>query len=181
MAGAEFVLEPFPGSPASGGVRVTGTARRTGAALQIAWRLEAPDGAVAVPGLTSRPERRRGLWEQTCFEFFLRSPRREGYWEFNLSPSGHWNVFRFDGYRSGMADETAIGALASSVASAGGRCSASASIDTTALGLAAEPWLLAVSTVVGFPSGQVSYWALAHPGTEPDFHHPDGFTIRLDC
>ncbi|MBM3276071.1 MAG: hypothetical protein FJZ00_13040, partial [Candidatus Sericytochromatia bacterium] len=157
MPGAEFVLEPFPGSRPADGLRVTGTVRRTGAALHVDWRLEAPGEAVAVPDQASRPERRRDLWKETCFEFFLRNPRREAYWEFNLSPSGHWNVFRFAGYRSGMTDETAIGALACSVASAGSRCSASASMDMTALGLAAEPWELAISTVVAAPSGQVSY------------------------
>ncbi len=33
------------------------------------------------------------------------------YWEFNLSPAGDWNVYRFTDYRQGMEEETAISSL----------------------------------------------------------------------
>lgn len=179
MSPTEFVLEPYPGLPCPGGVRVSGTARREGPILHLDWRLEGPAGSFAIPLVAARPERRRELWEETCFECFLASPERPGYWEFNLSPAGHWNVFRFDSYRAGMADETAIGALPFAVSNRPGICEVSACIETTGLGLAADTWLLAVSTVVAEPGGRVTYWALAHPGTQPDFHHRDAFLVRL--
>lgn len=28
-------------------------------------------------------------------------------------------------------------------------------------------------------NGEKSYWALSHPGQQPDFHHPDGFVLEL--
>jgi len=51
------------------------------------------------------------LWNATCFEFFLARGDGQGYHEFNLSPAGHWNAFRFTGYRQGMCDEAAFSSL----------------------------------------------------------------------
>lgn len=174
-----FTLAPFPGLPVPEGVRVTGRARREGALLDLSWRLEFPAGMVAIPAPAATPERRRELWEATCFEFFVMSPDRPGYWEFNLAPSGHWSVFHFDGYRAGMRDEAAFAALPFTVSNGPGRCEAATSIDLTALGLAESPWRLAVTMVVAEPGGRTTYWALAHPAAQPDFHHAGGFVLPL--
>lgn len=179
MTPRAFVLEPAPGLPAPAGVRLSGTARREGALLRLTWRLDDPAAALALAPPAARPERRRDLWEDTCFECFLRSPARPGYWEFNLAPAGHWNVYRFAGYRAGMADEPAFDALPFSRSGIPGGCEVSTTIDTTRLGLAAAPWELAVATVLAEPGGRLTYWALAHPGTEPDFHHAEAFRLRL--
>lgn len=179
MNPTEFVLEPYPGLPFPEGVRVSGMVRREGTALHLDWWLEGPAGSLVLPLLAARPERRRELWEETCFEFFLASPERPDYWEFNLSPAGHWNVFRFDSYRAGMTEETAFDALQFSVSNRPGICEVSARIDITGLEIAAAPWLLAIATVVAEPGGRITYWALSHPGAEPDFHHLDAFLVRL--
>ncbi|MBU6429762.1 MAG: DOMON-like domain-containing protein, partial [Cyanobacteria bacterium REEB65] len=121
----------------------------------------------------------RELWEQTCFECFLASSGRPGYWEFNLSPAGHWNVYRFDSYRAGMQDETAFEALPFSVFSRPGFCEVAATISMLDLGVAERSWQLAIATVVAQVSGGTSYWALAHPGDRPDFHHPESFLVQL--
>jgi hypothetical protein len=36
-----------------------------------------------------------------------------------------------------------------------------------------------VSAVLQSSSGELSYWAVAHPGSEPDFHHREGFCLKL--
>ena len=64
-----------------------------------------------IPAPADLPARKHGLWEETCFEFFLGVKDSPRYWEFNLSPAGHWNVYRFAGYRQGMEEETAFTAL----------------------------------------------------------------------
>ena len=61
------------------------------------------------------PARRDRLWEETCFEFFLAVKNSPRYWEFNLSPAGHWNVYRFADYRQGMQEEPAFASLPFSV------------------------------------------------------------------
>lgn len=178
-ASREFDLEPYPAMPVPAGVRVAGSARRDGPLLEVNWRLEAPAGSVAIAELAASPERRFGLWEATCFECFIAAEGRPGYWELNLSPAGHWNLFRFEGYRDQMADESAVEALPFERSDRPGVCAVSARLDTTRLGLAAASWRLGVSTVVVEPSGRTSLWALSHPGAEADFHHPDSLRIAL--
>lgn len=174
-----FELVPFPSSLVPAGVRVTGEARRIGALLALRWWLEAPHGAVTIAP-PERPERQDDLWQQTCFECFLAGEGLPGYWEFNLSPAGHWNVYRFTGYRAGMAEELAFATLPFSVVRESGRLEATLAIDLAPLGLAEVPWRLAIATVVAPAAGAPSYWALAHAGAEPDFHQPEAFALRLE-
>ena len=58
-------------------------------------------GECAFRGLTVIGSRVTGLWEDTCFEFFLADDSELGYVEFNFSPAGDWQVFRFSDYRVG--------------------------------------------------------------------------------
>ena len=62
-----------------------------------------PPEALRLPAPVS-PARADRLWERTCFELFLRRPDADSYYEFNFSPSGEWAGYRFDSYRSGMAE-----------------------------------------------------------------------------
>ena len=41
------------------------------------------------------------------------------------------------------------------------------------------PLKLAVCAVIEEMKGQLSYWALTHPGERPDFHHPGGFVLDI--
>jgi len=43
-----------------------------------------------------------------CFECFIGQKTAAEYWEVNLAPNGDWNVYHFDGYRTGMVEETAL-------------------------------------------------------------------------
>ena len=47
---------------------------------------------VEIPAAAETPRRRDRLWEETCLELFLGTADSGEYWEFNLSPAGHWNV-----------------------------------------------------------------------------------------
>ncbi len=131
---------------------------------------------VVIPGWLT-PARADGLWNSTCFEFFLRVPGVESYYEFNFSPSGLWAAYAFDGYRKGMrALELAV--------------EPHVEVDPVrpldlrvALDLSDTPnvpMLASISAVIEELDGTMSYWALAHaPGDNPDFHHPDCFVIEI--
>jgi hypothetical protein len=41
------------------------------------------------------------------------------------------------------------------------------------------PWSLGLSAVIEETSGRRSYWALAHPPGDADFHHSDCFVLEL--
>ena len=40
-------------------------------------------------------------------------------------------------------------------------------------------WRLGLSAVIEETNGRRSYWALAHGGAKPDFHHADAFALEL--
>jgi len=128
---------------------------------------------------SAEPKRCDGLWNHTCLEAFVRDPAVDAYWEYNLSPSGDWNVYRLDGYRQGLRQESAYGTLPFKLRQRSGtvalelRCCLPPSLHRSAelqLGLCA---------VLQEHSGRLSYWALSHPASEPDFHDPRGWTLRL--
>lgn len=164
-------------SPAA--LTLTGQVVRRGAQLQIGWRLAGALEGVCLPAPAALPQRRDGLWQTTCLEFFLASPGADAYWEVNLSPAGHWNVYRFSGYRQGMAPETALQALPFRVTRTPGVLQLDLTCDLAALLPGGGPLELAVTAVVEQAGGALSYWALAHPGSAPDFHRRDGFQLRL--
>jgi hypothetical protein len=116
------------------------------------------------------PERREELWRHSCFEAFLANP--PGYLEFNFSPSTEWAAYRFDAWREGRRDaaimpprvETLIGF---------DRFELRAELAIPVLGP------MGLAAVIEEKGGNISYWALAHPDGEPDFHHDAGFALEL--
>ena len=54
---------------------------------------------ILFPALAESPSRKDELWKATCFEFFIAIMDQPRYWEFNISPSGDWNVYVMDAYR----------------------------------------------------------------------------------
>jgi len=125
----------------------------------IAWPGEAPVG------------RADELWKHTCFEAFVTTD--DGYREFNLSPSGQWASYRFDGYREGMADAVEVADVAQ-LDLAEDMLALEADLD-----LPSPLSRIALSAVIESLDGRMTYWALAHPSDKPDFHHPDSFVLDL--
>lgn len=164
-----------PDSPASS---VTGvTARIIGLDrhwLTLRWRI---DGAreVRVPPLAGKG-RADGLWQATCFELF--ALQGEGYCEFNLSPSERWAAYDFTGYRQGMTERAMPRHPVCTWRSGSAFAIFDAAIPMS--GMPALPARLGLSAVIEELDGTKSYWALAHPPGQPDFHHPTCFAATLE-
>ncbi len=174
-----FTLTPFDGSPPVSDLCLNGTVQRTEDTLSIQFLLEGDLGALAIPAAVNPPSRREGLWESTCFEWFLALPAALPYWEFNLSPAGHWNVYRLAGYRLGLEPELAYGQLSCAVTRRPNRLRLDLDCPLPAQARQVPRLELAVCAVLESRSGGLSYWALHHPAPQPDFHRREGFLIRL--
>ena len=127
----------------------------------------------------STPARTDELWQHTCFEAFLRAPPAAVYYELNFAPSTQWAAYRFSGYRSGRTVASDIGAPRFKVQSDADSYELQASLDLDHLSNRPSGWRLGLSAVIEEADGQKSYWALAHPLGEPDFHHIDNFAHEL--
>ena len=120
------------------------------------------------------------LWRHTCFEAFVRGSSGPAYYEFNFSPSTQWAAYRFDSHRSGM-HVAKVSAPAIEVRSQPDGTTVQASLELDRLPeLSREAsWRLGLSALIEDQSGDMSYWALAHPPGKPDFHHTDGFALEF--
>jgi hypothetical protein len=172
----QFSLYPFVSSPFY--LTITGTFDRQDPLLSISYILEGDLAYVIIPTISHSPSRQDELWKTTCFEFFLGIKHSPCYWEFNLSPTGNWNVYRFSDYRRGMQTETAISALPFEVQQTANMLKLDLQFDGAAIGVIDQAVEIAISTVVEDTQGRISYWALTHSGTEADFHDRQGFLIK---
>ncbi|NDJ19345.1 DOMON-like domain-containing protein [Myxacorys almedinensis] len=172
----EFSLASF--SLSSVDLSVAGAIHRSDRYLMIRYDLRGDLGAIIIPS-PALPSRQTNLWQTTCFEFFLGLNDSQRYWEFNLSPAGHWNAYRFDRYRRGMQEETALAAFPFEVQQSPDGLRLTIALNLDCLGLAKQRFEVAIAAVIESKTHGLTYWALAHPGLEADFHRRDSFLIKL--
>ena len=179
MSSRRFSLQPFPEAGPVSSLKIEGEILRVSNRLAIHYELFGHLTEVVIPMPADMPVRKRALWEETCFEFFIAVKDSSRYWEFNLSPAGHWNVFRFAAYREGMQEDTAIGSLPFSVQRQSGALSLSLEIDPDRIIRSGQVLEVGISAVIKCKSGEMSYWALTHLGQQADFHRRDSFVIKI--
>ena len=179
MNGRDFSLKPFSPTSSLLDVTITGSIARRADILAIRYDLRGKLAELVIPGPAARPARRHGLWEATCFEIFLGVKDAPGYWEFNLSPAGHWNVYRFAGYRQGMAEEEAFTSLPFSVRRRPDSLGVALELELERIVAVDQPLAVALAAVIKFKDQGLTYWALTHPGAEADFYRRDSFQVEL--
>jgi len=143
--------------------------------LRLRWRVEGA-GRLMVPKLAGKG-RADGLWKSTCFELFVRPGAGQAYSEFNLSPSERWAAYDFSGYRAGMRERAMPRDPDCTLRGSGDLRIFDAAIPLA--GLPPLPWHCGVSAVIEEEGGVLSYWALAHPAEQPDFHAPACFVLPV--
>ncbi len=179
MNSRNFSLQPFgAGKPASP-FAITGTISRRDTCLSISYLLTGPLQDLVIAPPADKPARQWVLWEHTCLELFLAPRNAPDYWEFNLSPAGHWNLFHLTGYRQGIQEEPAFRALPFTVRSETGALTLALDVDLAAIIPADLSLEAGISAVLQARNGHLSFWALTHPGPEPDFHNRRGFIIKV--
>ncbi len=179
MKSRSFSLKPFPSAGLSPHLEITGDIGRSSNKLSISYALSGPLVDLMVPALKDIRLRKNGLWEETCFEFFLAPVTSDHYWEFNLSTSGHWNVYRFTSCREGMQEETAFTALPFSVLLHSGSLQLSLEVELDKIVSEDQALKIGISAVIKTINGRTTFWALTHPGPQADFHRRDAFIIDL--
>ncbi len=162
-----------PSRPPHASLALTANLAATPNSITLRFTLTGATASLRIPP-PAPPARTDGLWRTTCFELFLRNADGS-YVEFNLSPSGQWAAYAFDGYRTGQRDlplptppriETMVWE---------GKLSIQAFLEWPR-GDAVSASLTAVIEEV---DGTLSYWALEHPEGRPDFHRDDCFALML--
>ncbi|MBH8553425.1 DOMON-like domain-containing protein [Nostocaceae cyanobacterium CENA357] len=174
-----FSLQPFPSTKTLPNLKIAGTIARNHNQLAISYQLLGDLKEVAIAPPSNTPMRKHELWKDTCFEFFLGIKDSQRYWEFNLSPAGHWNVYRFDGYRQGMQEEITLTILPFNAYQQSDSLAITLDMDLDKIISADQAIVVAITTVIKHADGEVTYWALTHQGLEADFHLQESFVIAL--
>lgn len=175
-----FELQCHPATPCSVPlrlqVRMAAAGCEEGPGLLLHYTLQGPLASLRLPP-PQAPGPADGLWQRSCFEAFVGLSGESAYREFNLSPSGQWAAYRFSAERvREPSTETPV--------------QPGLDLQTTEDGLSlrvwlplsalppvvpGRPWDLGLTAVIETTNGQLSYWALQHPGERPDFHHRGGW------
>jgi hypothetical protein len=175
----QFSLKLFPAATPLSHLEITGNIARGAYRLTVRFTVLGRLADIAIPASAATPVRRGGLWEETCLELFLGVKSSRRYWEFNLSPAGHWNVYRFAGYRKGRQEETAYTTLPFLVEIQPSALSLALDVALDRIIPAGRTLEVGICAVIQDRSGQRTYWALTHRGQRADFHRRDSFMVEL--
>jgi hypothetical protein len=171
-----------------------------GTELRFQFKLSGNSSAVLIPSLAAeiaetaesektagKTQRRDDLWKQTCLELFIGSDSVSSYFEMNLSPSGSWNFYLFDSYRSGMRRAgrsemvtplESVKTESDSIIWSGSLAMLDLRADLPA-GLDLGTLVISATAVMQYQDGRIQYWALRHAGQKPDFHLRESFIVKL--
>src|SRR4030067_239281 len=158
-----FSLQPYQGEEPGGYLKIEGTIGRRSDTLSIGYALLGNLSELALPAPAESPGRKDRLLEGTGLELFLGKKNRGRYWEFLLSPAGHWNVYRYASYRKEMREEPAFAPLPSRVRMEPGALRLSLDLGLGKIippGRAIEG---AVGAVIRTVTGKTNHWALLPP------------------
>jgi hypothetical protein len=179
MTGRPFSLIPFPDTHVPD-IVIAGEILRQKNALTIHYRLPQKIEDIFLPAPSFNPTRKDDLWKTTCFEFFLAIEDLPEYWEINLSPSGDWNLYHMDTYRRiGFREETFIQHLPFRVQKDIDVFALNAAMDLDPIVRAGQVLEVGIAAIIQSRNGTETYWALNHPGPQPDFHSRGSFVIRV--
>lgn len=174
-----FFLHPFGPLDEASNMLVSGCVRRCQNRLSLWFHLTETETLHLPSHKNTSCLRKRELWKDSCFELFFSGSDSPVYWEVNLAPEGHWDVYRFQNYREGMVREERIQMPCSTIFQADGSFTLHCHLYLDNLGLENYPLCVGVSCVLRHRGNNLSYWALAHNQVQPDFHDRSAFRITL--
>lgn len=154
---------------------------------RLVFMLLDPSESVLIPHERVKPshERTIGLWENTCFEFFIRDQKDHSvYCEGNFALDFSWNIFWFNSYRQSPLTEFAAEKLSNPIRDiflSGKKSEIVIDIPEELLSKFSPNSLeFSFTAVVKTKDSKTHYLALKHSDALPNFHHPDSFSLFLD-
>ena len=161
----DFILREFHGNNFAS---IIASLKFKESTLTASWIITGQVSEIILPPIKLEPKRQDKLWENTCFEIFLKQENQENYYEYNFSPNLSWNSYCFKSYRSEIASFETDTPLIQF------KSSAESLIMSAKITLPQElryktQLALAIATVLKTRQG-LTYWALNHPKEKPDFH-----------
>jgi len=179
MTSQLFSLLPFSAQDTFS-LEISGTVERHNNQFSVRYTLVGNLEEIFLPSPARDPSRKDELWRTTCFELFIAVKDSPQYWEFNMSPSGDWNVYVMDAYRQvNMREETMIQQLQFKVHTDAEDFSLKAALDLSTIIPREKSIEAGISAIICSSTNRESYWALVHPYMKPDFHLRESFVLEF--
>ena len=151
--------------------------------IEITYAVHGGIQALALPSSFARLDsdgfRKDLIWHHTCFEVFLGISGSPEYYEFNFGPNGDWALYHFDRIREGMKNSDAFQAPRLNCVAEANRLLLTAELISVAPALVGGSFDANLTAILELKSGRKLYWALEHPDSRPNFHHPTGYVVRI--
>jgi hypothetical protein len=177
MTKHSFSLIPFP-APNIPKISITGEISLQDNIVNLRYLLSGKIENILMPTAAVNPSRKDELWRETCFEFFLAIKDQPQYWEFNLSPSGDWNVYHMDAYRRvGFREEPLIQRLPFEIRNKAGESHLTALVDLQPILPPNQLLEFGITAIVQTIDANETYWGLAHTAPFADFHLRESFIL----
>ena len=174
-----FKLSPFPADDLPN-ISISGELIRSGCNFFLRYKVKGEINQLLLSARSEYPSRMDDLWEATCFEFFIAIPNQPEYWEFNMSPSEDWNIYKMDAYRRvGFREEIAFTQLPFLLEVRDDILILDISVDLSPILEIEQEVQVGITAIVQTVDRNESYWALAHPGTNADFHSRESFSLKV--
>jgi hypothetical protein len=158
--------------------KITVLVKRQKALISLDFEVSGNISDILFPELTTSHQRKDSLWEQTCFEAFISWKNQKFYWELNLSPSGDWNFYYFDDYRSGQREERKIDRVFYQREDTQHK-NFLVTLDLTPILPQKTELSLGLAAVIEKRDHSKSYWTLRHLSSKPDFHIRQSFIFKI--
>ncbi|EQC44921.1 hypothetical protein [Bacteriovorax sp. Seq25_V] len=174
----DFTLKPF--EEAEHPFTITTRVALANKKLLLSFEVAGDISAIFLPKQKINPSRAIGLWNQTCFECFLKSNLDNQYIEFNFSPSHDWNCFHFHSVSDELKEWTQLKDIIIESKTTENGIILMAKIDLKFLPASltmANELRISTTAVISTDKG-ISYWAIKHMDDRPNFHHPESY-VRL--
>ena len=128
--------------------------------------------------LTPHKSRVMKLWEKTCFELFIKNGAGS-YLEFNFSPNFEWNCFYFKNKGDPLKEWEKMKTPKLDILLSHEHFLLFAEIKKDLFPVdfnnQKNEWKFGISSVIKSTEQKMSYWALIHCDSRPNFHHFDSF------
>ncbi len=122
------------------------------------------------------------LWEKSCFELFIKNADNS-YIEFNFSPEFEFNCFYFAGLGDALCEYSRMDSVKIDILLSLDVFHLIAEIDKKKF---PESFFMnkghlkvGITSVIQDKNGSISYWALSHHDTRPNFHDFKSFKANL--
>lgn len=146
--------------------------------LFISYRITEGFHLIDRGDLTPNKSRETKLWEKTCFELFIKN-ENGAYLEFNFSPNFQWNCFYFKKKGDPLSEWEQMKTPKLDILLSHEHFLLFAEIKKEFFPLdfisQKNELKFAISSVIKSTDQKLSYWALIHCDSRPNFHHFDSF------